>query len=81
MDTEHQLLLDVFDVHSGDAAANAARVMANTGDDPGIDAGVSVSQGHLLLHVRVAEKNRGSASRLAGQSVGTIGQPAVSRCL
>ena len=44
MDMKHQLLLDVFDVHSGDAVADAAGVMANTGDDPGIDAGVSVSE-------------------------------------
>lgn len=80
MDPKHQLLLKVFDLHGRRIAASAPRVVADTGDDPGIGAGVSVSRSHLLLHVRVAEKNRSSASSLAGQPAGTVGQPAVSRC-
>lgn len=42
MDMEHQLLLDVLDLHAGEAATDTARVVANAGNDPWINASVLV---------------------------------------
>ena len=62
MHVQHQLLLDVLDLHPRQGRSNARGMMANATNDPGIDTGVAVCRSHLLLHVVVAEKRAVSGS-------------------
>jgi hypothetical protein len=39
---EHQLLLEIFELHARELAAGSTRVMANARDDPRVNTGIVV---------------------------------------